>query len=871
MGDRQEGSLHLRRGLDIAQATLAPCNPERVGLEDLAATYLMRDGQFIAAREQYEQALAACRRCLGDTHSITASVMFNLAELTANIGDFADAERLYNTVISVWSSQRRDHPYVARALDALAQVVEARGDPQRARALYERALVIRRRVRPDHPDVAWTLTNLARVTADAGSPVLALRYLEQALEIYERVGTADVPDHLERALELRGEILGRRHDYAGALTNFSEALDNRERFFGASHPLAAQTRSRLAWAEWGLGSSEEALRLSLSAEEAGRAHFRDTARYLPEREALAYAATRPNGLSLALSIAVAGDTANGAVVMDSEIRSRSMVLDELGARTKSANNPDPAITMLEADLAVKRQRFANLMLQSMAGDASPALTAMLRDATQQKEAAERALASQSAAFRSELDRSGIGFNEVTRALPPGTALVSYVRYERSVAQTSSRAAGSSPDQIPNSRILQSVPSYVAFVLRSDSPDPWVLPLGSASAIEALIRGWRAEIVERHTLPPEQSGASTLGGQLRRRIWDPAAAHLADIKEVFIVPDGDINLIPFAALPVARGGYLLEHGPLLHYLSAERDLVSLSDTSGLRGSGLLAIGGPAFSNPSSFTARPKNGVAANSARNDVRGACGDLGTLRFADLPASMFEAESVLSLSRQSRIGDGTGDDRLLSGADATEAAFKAFGPGHRIVHLATHGFVLGADCVATVAGLRGVGGLTPVGVARAANTGRPARRAEPGNPLLLSGLAFAGANERRTTGPDADDGILTAEEVAGMNLSGVEWAVLSACDTGLGEIRAGEGVFGLRRAFQVAGVRTVIMSLWPVEDVATRQWMEALYRARLGDRLDTAEAVRQASLTLIRERRARGQSTDLFYWAAFVAAGDWR
>ena len=93
------------------------------------------------------------------------------------------------------------------------------------------------------------------------------------------------------------------------------------------------------------------------------------------------------------------------------------------------------------------------------------------------------------------------------------------------------------------------------------------------------------------------------------------------------------------------------------------------------------------------------------------------------------------------------------------------------------------------------------------------------------------------------------------MNLSGVEWAVLSACDTGLGEIRAGEGVFGLRRAFQVAGVRTVIMSLWAVEDGATRQWMEALSR-RLRDHLDTADAVRQASLTLIRERRAHGQST---------------
>jgi len=144
-------------------------------------------------------------------------------------------------------------------------------------------------------------------------------------------------------------------------------------------------------------------------------------------------------------------------------------------------------------------------------------------------------------------------------------------------------------------------------------------------------------------------------------------------------------------------------------------------------------------------------------------------------------------------------------------------------------------------------------------------------NPLLSSGLAFAGANRRTPVRRKEDDGILTAEEVSSIDLQGTEWAVLSACDTGLGEIRAGEGVFGLRRAFQIAGARTVIMSLWSVEDQSARSWMRLLYEGRLQRHLSTADAVHQASLRLLTARRAQGQSTHPFYWAAFVAAGDWR
>ena len=100
---------------------------------------------------------------------------------------------------------------------------------------------------------------------------------------------------------------------------------------------------------------------------------------------------------------------------------------------------------------------------------------------------------------------------------------------------------------------------------------------------------------------------------------------------------------------------------------------------------------------------------------------------------------------------------------------------------------------------------------------------------------------------------------------------MLSACDTGVGEVRAGEGIFGLRRTLQAVGARTLIMSLLPVEDESARAWMRVLYEGRLRDGLTTAEAVRQASLAVLETRRTAGQSTHPFHWAAFVAAGDWR
>jgi CHAT domain-containing protein len=243
-------------------------------------------------------------------------------------------------------------------------------------------------------------------------------------------------------------------------------------------------------------------------------------------------------------------------------------------------------------------------------------------------------------------------------------------------------------------------------------------------------------------------------------------------------------------------------------------------------------------------------------------CASLQRMTFKTLEGAQREVEEVAKLWNADRR-----DVRVLVGRDASERTFKQEAAQFRVLHLATHGFFLGDGCDRGEKGTRGVravGGLTTSAMTRANELSRE-------NPLLLSGLALAGANRRAAASADEDDGILTAEEVASMNLANVEWAVLSACGTGLGEIKSGEGVFGLRRAFQIAGARTAIMSLWSVDDQATRVWMRALYEGRFQKGLDTASAVKTASLSVLRERRAKGLSTAPFYWAAFVAAGDWR
>ena len=852
-GDPREARQLREHALRVADGSAAPCDPDRPKLLNDLGVSLKYDGEYSAAQEMFQRALTIYTKCFPRS-SLIAQTVNNQAELAHVMGDLTKSERLHQIAVARYTAALGpNHPFVATAIDELAKVTAALGQRARAQALYERALAIRQRAYGhNHPNVAWTLTNLAKIQIDSGNLTVALRNLGQAAEIYKSTGPSYEPDHFARLLQLRAEIEARRGDSKAARATLAETLETRERAFGKSHPLSAATRVELASMDFVLGRTSDAFESALEAERDGRDHLRYTIRYLPERQAMLYAAAHVRGLDLALSILASGNVAKSLPAFDAVIQSRGVILDELAARARSAASSDPALAAISASLMASRERFANLMLRSLREDESGP-RGSLDDAREKMETAERTLAERSATIRTEMARARAGTEDIRRALPPGFALVSFVRYDRSVLSVA---------QAGTAAHLTTIPSYLAFVARPESPTIISIPIGTAGSIEPLVAEWRNQVAGGAIgagLRASEAERSyrLVGDRLRRRIWDPIAGYLADKTHVFIVPDGALNFVTFAALPTESQHYLGERY-VLHYGSTERDLLRTGTASASRG--LLAVGGPAFEG----SARVMGSVNKPTAPTaPLRAGCADMRSVHFDALPGSQREAAQVGRIWSRAFSGESRDSVTLLTGQAATEGAVKSAVSKKRVIHFATHGFFLGSSCGPPTSGTRGIGGISTSGSLEPSNTME--------NPLVLSGLALAGANNRGSRKPGQDDGILTAEEIAGLNLQGTEWAVLSACDTGLGEIKASEGVFGLRRAFQIAGVGTVIMSMWAVDDRAAETWMAALYESRLVQHMSTADAVQGAALSVLHTLRARGLSTHPFYWAGFVAAGDWR
>jgi CHAT domain-containing protein len=342
--------------------------------------------------------------------------------------------------------------------------------------------------------------------------------------------------------------------------------------------------------------------------------------------------------------------------------------------------------------------------------------------------------------------------------------------------------------------------YAAYVL-ADRGNPTLVDLGEAKPIEDAIIKLRAALAD-----PDNDRTAELGKAVHDLTFGKLTRALGSAKHVLIAPDGALNVVPFAALHDGKQ-YLVSQYTFT-YLTSGRDLLRFGVRSNAKSSGPIIFADPDFSGA-------KNSTTAPTRRSRA------MQGLTWKRLPGTAQEAEAL----EKSLTGVTIYRDK-----QATESTLKSL-HAPRILHLATHGFFL-SDADATVE-----------------------------NPLLRSGLVFAGANALSS---GSDDGVVTALEAAGLDLRGTRLVVMSACETGVGKITNGDGVYGLRRAFVIAGAESLVMSLWEVDDAATRDLMDGYYKKL------KAGVGRSAALQAIQqEMHAITKYAHPYYWASFVAAGD--
>lgn len=312
----------------------------------------------------------------------------------------------------------------------------------------------------------------------------------------------------------------------------------------------------------------------------------------------------------------------------------------------------------------------------------------------------------------------------------------------------------------------------------------------------------------------------------RMLWKPLAGKVASATRVLVAADGALNLIPFAALFDNGGNWLVETTPL-GYVASGREIAEFG-ARGTSKSDPIIIGAPEF-----------GGRPTKPDPGDL------LGDVEFTPLPGAAEEIASIAKLLPKAH---------RLTGDLAMETTIVQLA-APSILHVATHGFFLDENGET----MEGARALVRVKAA-AATTAR--KKPERIDPLVRSGLAFANAN-KRATDPN-DDGILTASELGDVDLQGTKLVVLSACDTGIGEASVGDGVYGLRRALELAGAQTQVMTLWMVSDVATRDLMIEFYK-RLVAGEGRTDALQRAQLVLL----GRSATAHPYYWASFLASGD--
>jgi len=745
-------------------------------------------GLSIKADEYLQKALNSWRISLGKQHPRTLLVMANSTFFHIRQNEFEKAENILAKTMELAKTIDEDNPYIIdTCLDAKNFIFIKKKQFKQAENIFKiREKRIKSRPGYKEKNFWWLDLGFASFYMVQGKYEQAEPILKKVLTRYKEI--YDI-SHPQLITVIR--LLARSYQEQGKIDEASEMwsifLRNSNDYlekvlWAASEETRQSYLNNQTWAQNSYLSFHSQNRSPQTA-----------------RETLYYSLTR-KGLLLKIS-------------------------SEIKAVSKATRNPE--IKDLAIRLRGKKQALANLSL-SGSGKLKP--EDHLRYINKlNEEMGELESQLGKVVKQYQLKKTKVIPKMVVNALPNASVLVDYLIF-------------SEPENIMGDYKSRELMALV--VNKHQSPAIQLVPLGEYGSVSQLVMSFNEEISN-----PDEFNIKDIkktGKVLYNRLWKPLLPYLGDKKQVYLVPDGELNLLPFSALVQTDGKYLLQSTEL-NILSSSRDIV-LQNSERSQNPSVI------FSSPAYSTALVKNEISETRSISNV--IARNMADLYFSPLPGTKVEGENINKM-----IADKGLQSNLFTNESASENNLKTVQSPY-VLHLATHGFFLDNtpppdqkdDRRAVIN--RSFRAIEKKGIPFIMKTK---------NPLLRSGLALSGANDDITgkKKEDETDGIFTAMEALSLELSGTKLVVLSACETGIGEIKTGEGVYGLRRSFQEAGAHSVMSTLWTISDEGTQVFMKKFYE-RFLDGESPQKALRQVQLASIKDE----EWSHPFYWAPFVMVG---
>ncbi len=861
--------ISVRQPLTSAEQQQVDNANALVGEADLA--YIQ--GDYSSAVEKEKEALESYKRVLGDQSFSAGYAKANLGTFLNHTARLSEARGiLEDAVASLRDSAGPDHPQTAAAELSLANSLATTRDFMQALPLAQHSLEVAQRVYgPDDPTLAAPLSAVAGIEGELGNFNEAATALRRAVKIRtDRFGTENI--HIAPYLQQLAELELNAKDFDRAIADFEtvkriyssqvggdadgrvRAIRNLAHAYGRQdkadmmrstlQEALSEGRIALSANDYRIGLLESdlaTLDLLTGHPEPANAHARAALRIqlgvtlnavlgLSEHEAVLAVGRLDESRDLFASTLT--DDRGFISRADYALLSaaRGLVTQVNLARLEAGNEiSEEQQPQLRQQLSSVRNFLSGIALYNGRVSDDSRVGALVDMLTAEQERLERALYASLPAVAGRIGSERYLDQLLTdRTNQPGTIVVDFVASRKIDVSTSSLAS------------VRWNTSYDVFIVGGPDTDKVThLRLGPVGALNEAISHWLDDVRARRYSLVGTNVETESAFKVRDLLWTPIQKAFPDAKHVTVIPDGLIAKLPWSALPTVDGThYLVEVGIELHTnLNVANSLVARGSVRRTIGKHVVLVGNIDYDT----RVDPVSGTLETQPFDPPR--------VKWSRLPGTDLEIQKLSELAQEVL---GRGAVSVLSGPAATEDAVEKALPDAWIVHLATHGYFADNAVLSDQGDVfqvaSGDGGWRSYAESLTERSTR--------SPSMRNGLVLSGVNlGSRIDGEHfrIEKGILTAQEISDLDLRGVELTVLSACDSGLGTIEPGEGVFGLQRSLLMAGVRRVVASLWKVSDAATAEFMTDFYAAVLKSGRSPEDALQEVQLDWIKAQRTAG------------------